>query len=184
MAASWWIKGSDSGKVPVAVCRKNHTTGLERSSRGTLIELTGNANYPDNPDTTDELTLFEAPRDWADDYGTRIIGYIHPPVTGTYTFWIASDDNGELWLSKNGSANKKRKIANVPDWTDPREWTKYPEQQSSSITLKAGRRYYIEALMKEGAGGDNLAVAWQPPGGTREVIPGRYLSPFVGKITR
>ena len=30
--------------------------------------------------------------------------------------------------------------------------------------------YYIEALHKEGAGGDNLAVAWQGPGISQQVI--------------
>jgi len=34
--------------------------------------------------------------------------------------------------------------------------------------LTAGQRYYIEALMKEGAGGDNLAVRWQLPNSTIE----------------
>jgi len=26
--------------------------------------------------------------------------------------------------------------------------------------------------------GDHCSVAWQPPGGQREVIPGEFLSPF------
>ena len=48
------------------------------------------------------------------------------------------------------------------------------------ITLVAGQRYYIEALMKEGGGGDNLAVAWAVPGtSTPVVIAGQYLSPFL-----
>ena len=32
--------------------------------------------------------------------------------------------------------------------------------------------------MKEAGGGDNLAVSWQPPGGSQEVIPGQYLSVY------
>ena len=53
------------------------------------------------PNTTDTPPSFEAPTDWADNYGTRMRGYITAPVTGSYTFWIASDDNSELWLSTN-----------------------------------------------------------------------------------
>ena len=34
------------------------------------------------------------------------------------------------------------------------------ENLSKFITLEAGKAYYIEALMNEGGGGDNLAVAW------------------------
>ncbi len=54
------------------------------------------------------------------------------------------------------------------------------DQQSAAITLKGGRKYYIEALHKDGGGGDNLAVAWAGPGvkmghHRREVpVPGRF----------
>ena len=41
------------------------------------------------PNLTDTLPSFEAPTNWADDYGTRMRGYITAPVTGSYTFWIA-----------------------------------------------------------------------------------------------
>ncbi|MHC2993445.1 hypothetical protein OB13_18385, partial [Pontibacter sp. HJ8] len=50
-------------------------------------------------------------------------------------------------------------------------------QQSAKITLEAGKRYYIEALMKEENGGDNLAVGWQLPDGSLErPIAGNRLS--------
>ena len=46
--------------------------------------------------------------------------------------------------------------------------------------LKAGRRYYVEALHKEGGGGDHVSVKWQLPNGQQEApIPGNRLSPFV-----
>ena len=34
-------------------------------------------------------------------------------------------------------------------------------------------------LHKEATGGDNIAVAWQGPGITQQVIAGNYLSPFI-----
>ena len=148
---------------------------------GTAITtLTDNANYPDNPTGTDFLDRFEAPADWAENYGTRIRGYIHAPATGDYTFWISTDDNGELWLSSDSNPANKTMIANVPGWSADYEWTKYPEQQSASISLVAGERYYVEVLQKEGGGGDNIAVAWQIPGGSLEVIEGGFLSPYTG----
>ena len=88
-------------------------------------------------------------------------GYLTPTTTGDYWFWIASDDNGELWLSTDSNPDNKTRIAYVPGWTNPREWTWYAQQKSALIHLVAGTRYYVEALMKEGGGGDNLAVAWQ-----------------------
>ena len=65
------------------------------------------------------------------------------------------------------------------------EWDKFPSQKSSAvpaINLTAGQRYYVEALQKEGDGGDDLAVGWARPGQSTsapsEVIPGSVLSPF------
>ena len=46
-------------------------------------------------------------------------------MTGSYTFWIASDDNSELLLSINDNPANKVSIATVPDWTDSRQWNKY-----------------------------------------------------------
>ena len=79
------------------------------------------------PNLTDTLPSFEAPTNWADNYGTRMRGYITAPVTGSYTFWIASDNNSELWLSINDNPANKVSIAAVPDWTDSRQWDKYSD---------------------------------------------------------
>ncbi|KPL23737.1 MAG: hypothetical protein AMJ75_05450, partial [Phycisphaerae bacterium SM1_79] len=147
---------------------------------GTAVsDLTSNANYPNNPTGSEEITSFEGPTDWADNYGTRISGYVRPSATGDYTFWIAGDDNCELWLSTDNNPANASLIANVPGWTSSREWTKYAEQQSSAISLTGGQKYYIEALHKEGGGGDNFAVAWQGPGITQQVIDGQYLSLYI-----
>jgi len=131
------------------------------------------------PTSTSQLNIFEGPSNVADNYGSRIRGYICVPVTGNYTFWIASDNNSELWLSSNDQPNNKVKIASVTGWTGPREWTKYASQQSAPITLSAGGKYYVEALHKEGTQGDHVSVGWQLPGGTMErPIPGLRLLPF------
>jgi hypothetical protein len=131
------------------------------------------------PSATGTLSSFQAPENIADNYGQRIRGYICPPVTGNYIFWIASDDNSELWLSTNDQEINRQKIAYVSGWTFPREWTKYSTQQSVAKYLVAGQKYYIEALHKEGAQGDNLAVGWQLPTGAQErPVPGSRLIPF------
>ena len=146
---------------------------------GTAIsELTGNANYPDNPSGSDQRSSFEAPVNWAENYGTRMRGFLYPPVSGDYVFWISSDDNGRLLLSTDETAGNAQEIASVPGWSSSRQWDKYPAQSSSPIALQAGERYYIEALQKEAGGGDNLAVAWEIPGAAREIIDGQFLSPY------
>ncbi|MEA3368325.1 MAG: PA14 domain-containing protein, partial [Planctomycetota bacterium] len=151
---------------------------------GTAVsDLTGHIDYPANPDGQDEVNLFEIPTNWGTHYGTRVRGYVHPFVTGEYTFWIASDDNSELWLNVSGEDPAGATlIASVPSCTASQEWDKFPEQQSVEIYLEVGSRYYIEAIQKEGSGDDNLAVAWTLPGENPDdngPIPGDYLSPFV-----
>ncbi|MVT12082.1 T9SS type A sorting domain-containing protein [Chitinophaga tropicalis] len=147
---------------------------------GTVIgSLTSNASYPNNPTGRDQITSLEGPTNWADNYGTRIRGYIHPPVSGSYTFWIAGDDNADLYLSTTDNPANSSRIAYVNGWTTSRQWNKYSTQQSAAISLVAGQKYYIEVLHKEGGGGDNVAVSWQGPGISQQVIAGSYLSPLV-----
>ncbi|WP_460920738.1 PKD domain-containing protein, partial [Pontibacter brevis] len=132
------------------------------------------------PTSTSQLTLFESPKYTGDNYGVRVRAYVHAPATGSYTFWIASDDHSELWLSTDESPANKRRIAYLESHTNSREWTRYPSQKSAAVSLQAGRKYYIEALHKEGAGADHLAVGWQLPDGTQELpIPGNRLSAYM-----
>ena len=150
-------------------------------------DLTSNSNYPGNPSGSDFLSTFEAPQNWGDNYGARVRGYLIAPSTGIFYFWISTDDCGELWLSTDTDPANKSLIASVPGWAYSREWDKYSQQKSAGISLAAGQKYYIEALQKEGEGGDNLAVGWAKPGedssGPSEIIPGAFLSPWTGGAT-
>jgi hypothetical protein len=143
---------------------------LNIGSGTAVADLTSSANYPDNPTGTEVVIQMEGPTDWENNYGTRLYGWLYPPESGDYTFWIASDDNGELLLSTDEDPANKRSIATVTSWTASEEWGKETNQRSQSVTLEAGKRYYIEALQKEGGGGDNVAVAWQGPGFNLEVL--------------
>ena len=147
---------------------------------GTAInDLTSYSNYPGNPDSIDFIDQFEIPTNIADKYGVRVSGWIIAPETGNYTFYIASDDNGQLKLSTDSLPKNLRTtpIANVPDWTDSRKFDKFPQQTSAPISLVAGKKYFVEALFKEGDGGDNLAVAWKLPSGKMETpIPSSRLA--------
>lgn len=130
----------------------------------TVADLTNHPSFPNSPSSSELLTtLFEAPTDVAENYGQRLRGTFTAPLSGDYTFWIASDDYSVLLLSSTASPANSRVIAQVPGWTPSRVWDQFPEQQSEPITLVAGNRYYIEALMKEAGGGDNLAVRWRRP---------------------
>ena len=175
------------------ICLAHISLGAQEPAPGILREvflnipgasvddLTNSPNYPDLPDEVEVVTdLFEAPTDAADNYGQRMQALLQPPVSGAYTFWIASDDGGALYLSTDENPVNRRMIASVPGWTSAREWGKYSEQESTPIVLEAGKQYYMEALMKEQGGGDNLAVGWRLPNGTLE----RPLNVTLGGTTR
>jgi hypothetical protein len=138
--------------------------------------LTSHPDFPNHPSGREYLNKFEAPSNWGKDYGMRICGYLHPPQTGVYTFWI-SGSSGGLLISLDDNPRNKQQIGTAQN-SQPHEWNHDTFQRSSPIPLVAGRKYYIEALQKHGRGADHLAVAWQGPGRAREVIPGEFLSPF------
>jgi uncharacterized repeat protein (TIGR02543 family) len=145
----------------------------------TISGLTSSTAYPNNPTGSEQLTSIEGPTNFADSYGTRIRGYVHPPVSGAYTFWIAADDVGELWLSTSADPALATRIAYTDQYTDPRQWTKSASQKSAAINLVAGQKYYLEVRHVEGGGGDNVSVAWQGPSISQSIPSGIYISPFV-----
>ena len=134
--------------------------------------------FLDNPkfktakaDKEETLQTFETPSNRGDHYGARVSGIITAPVSGNYTFWIAVDDWGELFLSTDENPANKKRIAetHAPQWCKPREWYKYPNQKSSPQKLEAGKKYYIEVTMLEVERDDNLAIAWELPDGSKQM---------------
>ncbi|MBW7989133.1 MAG: hypothetical protein FVQ84_03830 [Planctomycetes bacterium] len=149
---------------------------------GTAVSnLTDDPRYPDSPDESIWWQTFEGQVGRGDNYGIRARGYVSPPVSGDYIFWISGDDECQLWLSIDDDPANIDQVSHVTGWTTSREWDKYDEQKSKPITLQAGQKYYIEALMKEGGGGDSLAVGWGGPtiGDGPVIIEGKYLSPVI-----
>lgn len=146
---------------------------------GGIKDLKKFIDFPDLPREFKFLTNFEIPMNQDDCYGTRIRGYVLPPETGNYLFWISADDAGELWLSDSTEPKAKKKIGYLDAWTLPQEWEKFPTQKSVAIHLEKGKKYYIEALHKEGGVNDHLSVGWQLPSGSKEMpIPGIRLEPW------
>jgi len=144
--------------------------------------LRTSANFPDNPNSSEWRDKFQSPADWADNTGTRARAFLTPPQTGEYTFWVAGDDNCELWLSTDESAANAVKIAEVVGWTPVAAWDfEGPGQKSAPQALVAGQKYYLEGLMKEGGGGDSLDVGWAGPGigDATVVIAGQYCTAFI-----
>lgn len=120
--------------------------------------LKTNINYPEVPSSAMLLPAMEAPLNVSENFGARLAGYICAPLSGSYTFWIASDESSELWLSTDDNTANKIKIASVTGFTNSRQWDKYVTQKSLPVNLSQGQSYYIEALMKGSSGSDNFAL--------------------------
>jgi len=143
----------------------------------TIATLTSAANYPAKPGGRELLTSFEClAQNWADNYGTRVTGYVVPPVSGSYSFAVSGDEVAELYLSPDANPLNKTLIASVSSATGFRQWTAQAGQQSSAVMLTQGQRYYVELLHKENTGTDHWSVGWKKPGDSAfSVIPGSAL---------
>ena len=95
-------------------------------------------------ETTRLWNLLEAPSNIGDNYGSRIKGLLLPPVTGNYSFWIASDDSSELWLSTDEDPIHAELLCFVYEAVLGRQWDMYSSQESPPIWLVAGQAYYFE----------------------------------------
>jgi hypothetical protein len=126
-----------------------------------------------------QLNSFDAPQNFAEHFASRTRGYICPPQSGQYTFYLAADDLAELWLSTDGNPANKQKIAVVNSWTNPSQYDLSSSQKSVTITLNAGQRYYIEVTHIDYNAQDNMSVAWKLPDGTIQApIAGAHLLPY------
>jgi len=153
---------------------EEHWTGI---AGGAIASLTFHANFPQKPGGREFVSAFEclAPG-WTNNYGTRVTGYLVPPVSGSYTFAVSADDTAELYLSTDATTNNKALIASVSSATGFRDWTVQPSQISAPRALAQGQRYYVELLHKEDAGADHWSVGWRKPGDAAfSVVPGSAL---------
>ncbi len=144
------------------------------------------------PTTSRVLTWLDMPQSVPDasNFGTRIRGFLVPPTTGNYTFWIASDDGGEFWLSTDDQPANRTRRAWVNHWTGYQQWNKdatnvdpayaEPNQKSALLALTAGQRYYFEVLQREGGGGDHVSVGWLKPTDPAAILPSEVVPGTVG----
>ncbi len=140
-----------------------------------MTALTSSSRYPLSPDITGTVTAAEAPSDQGENYGQRLSGWVIPPTTGSYRFFIAGDNAAELWLSTDANPANKTKIAQV----NISAYRAYSAGPSSTVNLVAGSRYYIEALHVEGGFDDFLSIAWHQPG---DAVPADGSAPIPGNF--
>ena len=129
---------------PVTGATLDTWTGIAGGSIADLRTGTNNLATASNQSGLLSGSLLEVTNDAVPSSGIRMSGWLVPPTTGTYKFWIAADMTGELWLSTNGNPANKEKICQCTSSVGSRAWDVSPEQASTDIALVAGQTYYYE----------------------------------------
>jgi hypothetical protein len=151
-----------------------------------VSNLTSSSAYPDSPTSSVGLTNGLAEQvGVTNDFGASIEGYIDAPLTGQYTFWIASADDSQLWLSTDSTAGNAVLIAQNVGAVGVQNYHVKPAQQSASISLTEGQKYFFQVLHKSGlTSPSHCSVAWALPNGTIEApISANHLWPLAPSST-
>ncbi len=99
-----------------------------------------------------------------DNFSVRWTGQVEAPVTGAYTFATQSDDGVRLWVDGKLLVN---------NWSNHSS----TRNQSSPVTLTAGRKYDIQLEYFEGVGNSIIKLRWAYPGQVDQAIPQNRLYP-------
>jgi len=121
---------------------------------------------------------------FGDNYAQRFSGYFIPPTTAAYVFFVAADDDTDVYLSSDSNPANKSLIAQELGWSPNLSWNvsgsagpldvqqKRSDQWSpdplsisppnpNGFFLTQGNLYYLEVVHHNGTGGDNVAVTFQ-----------------------
>ncbi len=150
------------------VCAPNDPGGTSLATLRTWSSTaTPGATYA-NDQFSEELLITTNSFGWnivplRNNYAGQLIGFLTAPETGDYQFAIASDDHGTLYLGTNHLRSSKREIAYSDGSTGRWNTGQRAAQRSANIRLEAGKRYYIEAVWRDGTGGDGVTLFWKIP---------------------
>lgn len=116
-------------------------------------------NYPHNPNERLRMSAFDTrtvyPDNALEGYGARVRGIFVPNVSGNYIFYLGSDDSSRLWLNPAGPGATGKQLI-IEETGCCNDWV---ARVSTPQALVAGHGYYVEAIYKEGTGGDYLKVS-------------------------
>lgn len=165
---------------------------------GTPVQgLLDDPRYLAKPDLVLPVYSFNSrdafPNDTHENYGATIEGFVTPKDSGSYRFFLSSDDASQLFLSTNETppdplSDATKAIAEETGccnaFTEPAATHDEMLRTSDPIALQAGKKYAIRLTYKEGGGGDFGMVAWRKEGDATAAnrlkpIPSEFLSAAV-----
>lgn len=127
-------------------------------------QLTNSAKFPNSPDETYILNglntyeVFPVDTNLREGFGGRMRTLFVPLATGKYNFFLSSDDGSRLFLNTNGPDPAGAVLVATMDSANVRFTEPPAVGTSAAFPLTAGQGYYIEAIYKEGTGGDYCMV--------------------------
>lgn len=126
--------------------------------------LKAKANYPNNNSPVISISLNTENRLESETYSQRFSGLFFAPKTGTYTFYLSSDDYSSLYFSSTPFDSTQEfdestltRLCYIEGYTGFRSFYQYSSQRCS-INLIANKYYYFVALHNEGYGGDHISI--------------------------
>lgn len=161
-----------------------YTNGLKREffAGGTRV----NVEIGSVPPATSVSLVSGAqlPGGFGDNYAQRFSGYFIPPTTAAYVFFVAADDDTDVYISSDSNPANKFLIAQELGWSPNLSWLAsgsagpldnqqkrsdqwspdpltLPASYPNGFFLTQGNLYYFEAVHHNGGGGDNVAVTYQ-----------------------
>jgi hypothetical protein len=147
-----------------------------------LDTLKAHRDFPKKPHACEWLQSLErSDLPWTDCYGVRLRGYLYPPRSEEYTFWISGPDDSELWVSSSDDFAARKLVSSAKGGATSPPRDNDGMQQSEPVPLTGGKPYYIEVLFSTGTGSGYMSVAWSSHslGNTPVIIQGEYLAPYI-----
>jgi hypothetical protein len=115
-----------------------------------------NGNYQANSQNTGTYT---GTWSYPTNCSIEIFGYFRPTVSGTWTFWIWTDDQSYIWMGNNALSGYTTGNANASTNATISAATSF------TISLIAGVYYPIRFQQTQATGGVQMQLSFQPPSG-------------------
>ena len=123
--------------------------------------------------------------DHADNYSSRVRGFLQVPETGTYQLFLSSAEESQLSLSTDSNpANLVIVAQETNSGAALFSGARLAQRTSPPLNLVKGQSYYLEVLHTAAdSGSDWIRVGWQTPEGVQQIIPALYLLPWSPNAT-
>lgn len=143
---------------------------------GSLLNFTNHPQFPNQPLSTTLLQEFETLPNSVIQQGVRLRGWLVPPVSGDYTFFLCGGSQAALFVSRDELPLNRVQLALEScgfgcGGSGPRHWNHVvpgyplglPAHVSLPVRFEAGQAYYVEVLAAS-SGANLVGLAWRGPG--------------------